>query len=175
MIDWLTLRHRVSDLPASVKDYLSRSVGAVMCYGSDGECKWEKPFVDLDKVRSDTGGICFQLQGDGDGAFNLAIGASPASLEHGNNVFGSSDIRHCAELLVRTAARVMGCVLPSYTAWDIRRIDVTHNYLLDSPLDVHEALRCMLNADVSRRSRATSMGGSTVGFFKSSAFRAGKS
>lgn len=174
LIDWMTLRHPLRTLPESVKEKMLSCMGSICYYASDRKVRWEKGVMDLDALRSDTTGICYQFQGDADGAFHLAIGASPAALEHTCNVFGSDDILHCARVLVRTASKALDTILPDPLAWDLRRLDVTENYLLDSASDVREALRCMLNADVSRRSRAMSAGGDTVEFFRGSAIMAGK-
>lgn len=87
MIDWLTLRIPVSEsLGPVIYDRILASLGRVTCTGPDGELKWKKNVLDLDHLRSDTPGLFWQAQGNCEGKTMLAIGASPASLEHGINV-----------------------------------------------------------------------------------------
>ncbi|MBK9394259.1 MAG: hypothetical protein IPN40_10360 [Uliginosibacterium sp.] len=114
----------------------------------------------------------WQVQGDGT-QYYLAIGGSPASIEHGINVFGSGDIKHCAAVMVRHARKALAAVLPDAELWQVRRVDVTHNYALPGPREVKQALRALLGADASR-ARASSMGGDTVGWNVGSDLRKGK-
>lgn len=171
MIDWLTLRHPLYDLPQFVRERLQDYVGFVYHMGADGKITWSKLVMDIDKLRSDSPGIFWQFQGGGDGREYLAIGASPAALEHGCNVFGSSDIQHCATVLLQHAGRAMGCILPAFWAWQVRRMDITENYDLSSSATVKQALRYLLQANVSSRTRATGGKGDTV-YFQAGAQRA---
>jgi II/X family phage/plasmid replication protein len=105
--------------------------------------------------------LFWQVQGGADGAQYLVVGGSPAQIEFGVNVFGSFDLVHCANLLIRRASQVLGCLLPSYKSWSLRRLDITGNYKLQDERQVKRALRLLLGAD-SKRQKPTSGGGDTV-------------
>ena len=118
LIDWLTLRiplshSRVSDV---VRQRIAACLGKLHCYNSDGVQVWSKNVLDVDKLRSDSVGLFWQVQGDGIET-HLVIGGSPASLEHGINVFGSFDIRHAATVLIRAAMREFHAYLPPLEQW----------------------------------------------------------
>jgi hypothetical protein len=163
LIDWLTLRFPLGPkLGEALSDRVRGCVGKVMCFDADGVMKWEKKQLDLDKLRSDTMGLLWQVQSDGKRLY-LVIGGSPASLEHGCNVFGSLDIRHSATVLVRSASRILRTVLPPVEAWQCRRVDVTGNYLLPDADSVKLALRMLVNTDAARRrAQSAKKGGDTV-------------
>ncbi|MDR1350615.1 MAG: phage/plasmid replication protein, II/X family [Zoogloeaceae bacterium] len=164
LIDWLTLRIPLSDKQLGF-DLHQRVMNArmhIQCFDSEGVKKWEKASLDFDALRSDTVGLCWMMQGDGV-QYYLVIGGSPASLNHGLNVFGDLDIRAGAETLIRAAQRGLQAILPPLDRWQCRRIDITGNYLLPDASSVKQALRMLMNTDAARR-RATSAkrGGDTV-------------
>lgn len=174
MIDWLTMRIPVGpSLGPALHERIMASMGRVIGYSPDGERTWIKNVLDLDDLRSDTPGLFWQLQGDAEGRSMLVIGASPASLEHGINVFGSDDIRHCAAVLLHYASISLTAILPPAEHWQCRRIDVTENYALPGFREVKSALRILMASDASR-AKASTMKGDTVGWNVGSDLRAGK-
>ena len=173
MIDWLTLRTPVGALGPALAERVSACVGRVMCVDADGVLRWQRGYLDLDALRSDSVGLYWQVHGSVTGEPLLVIGGSPASVEYGINVFGSSDVRHCAGVLIRAASVSLGGVLPGLERWDCRRLDVTENYALRSASQVRQALRLLLAADASR-ARPRSMGGDTVGWNVGSDLQSGK-
>lgn len=152
MIDWLTLRIPldVSGLGPELSKRLRESMNTVHCFDPEGVEMWRKAVVDFDSLRSDTPGICWMTHSDGVQTW-LAIGASPASLEHGCNVFGSDDIVHCARVIIEHAAKALRAALPMVRAWTVRRIDITENYLLPTADAVKHALRVLLQTDGGHR------------------------
>lgn len=152
LIDWLTLRiplshSRVSDV---VRQRIRACLGKLHCFDADGVQVWSKNVLDVDKLRSDSVGLFWQVQGDGKQEC-LVIGGSPASLEHGLNVFGSLDIRRAASVLIRAAMREFHAYLPPLEQWQCQRIDITGNYGLPDHASVKSALRMLLLSDGSRR------------------------
>lgn len=160
MIDWLTLGLPISGLTAGQLDKLLPYIGGYVVYNSEGEEVSKKPIFDIDKLRSDSQGIFWSIRQNGKDRF-LTIAASPAQLEHGINVFGSDDIRHCAEVLIKHASRALEIFLPPPSAWHCTRLDFTHNYVLPSRDHVKQALRELLKGNSSRQ-KATTLGGDSV-------------
>lgn len=175
LIDWLTLRLPISAAshPALFARVASYS-GHLVSTDCNGEVKWTKKLLDIDSLRSDAPGLYWQLTGDGKTDV-LVIGASPASLEHGLNVWGSIDIHHCASVLIACASKSLQLILPPPASWQCRRIDVTANYALPDAASVKTALAQLLVASGARR-RASShnRGGDTVYFSPSSDRAKGK-
>jgi len=176
LIDWLTLRIPLEDsiLGKNLTDRIRSCLNVVTCIDRHGVRIWSKQILDIDALRSDTPGLCWMLQGDGKHEY-LTIGASPAALEHGINVFGSCDIQHCAKVLIQHAAKALEAVLPSYKQWQCRRMDITGNYALPDSASVKQALRQLTLADGGRR-KATNMarGGDTVAWNPTSDLAKGK-
>lgn len=152
LIDWLTLRIPLthSRLSKVVHDRIRDCLGSLHHTDSNGELVWSKHVLDIDKLRSDSVGLFWQVKGDGRDTY-LVIGGSPASLEHGINVFGSLDIRHAATVMIRAAMREFHAVLPPLEQWQCQRIDITGNYGLPDYESVKSALRMLLLSDGSRR------------------------
>lgn len=176
MIDWMTLRIPMdATLGEHIHSKLQSFIGRVVLIAPDGSKVWEKPSLDTDALRSDTPGLFWSVQGDGEGRSMLVIGASPASIEHGINVFGSDDVTHCARVLIRFAGEALGGILPAPSRWECRRIDVTHNYDMGAFTSVKQALRYLMATDSSRRKASNdSRGGDTVYWSKTSDLRSGK-
>lgn len=175
LIDWLTLR-----LPISAKshpaiyDRVASYAGHLVSCDSGGEVVWTKRTLDIDALRSDAPGLYWQLTGDGTSDV-LVIGASPASLEHGLNVWGSLDIRHCAKVLIDHASRCLQLLLPGLDHWQARRIDVTANYALPDAASVKHALaQLLVSAGARRRPSSHNRGGDTVYWNPSSDLSKGK-
>jgi II/X family phage/plasmid replication protein len=159
LIDWLSLRFPIDDtLTPALYDRIRNAMNTISCVDSLGEVVWTKKSLDLDAIRSDTVGLCWMLQSDGKRQY-LSIGASPASLEHGINVFGSCDIHHCAGVLIHAASKALGAILPPPPAWQCRRIDVTGNFALPDYESVKQALRQLSLADGGRRKATNKTGG----------------
>lgn len=163
LIDWMTLR-----LPISAKTHpalyarVASFAGHLVSCDSSGEVMWTKRTLDIDALRSDSPGLYWQLTGDGKSDV-LVIGASPASLEHGLNVWGSLDINHCAKVLIDHASRCLQLVLPGSTEWQCRRIDVTANYALPDAVSVKTALaQLLVTTGARRRPSSNNRGGDTV-------------
>lgn len=173
MIDWLTLRTPINHfIGTNLESQFCDYIGEVRHFDSDGNIIRIKHVFDIDKLRSDSKGIYWQIQNNGSG-IHLVIGASPASLEFNTNVFGHDDIRHCANILITTAQKHLSMILPPPSAWQCRRIDVTENYLLDDNSQVKQALRELRNGDGSRQ-KASNQGGDTVYWGAGSDYITGK-
>jgi len=169
----MTLRYPLARLPDAIRDRIRGALGSIIMFDPDGVSKWEKPILDFEALRSDTPGLCWTVTGNADGEQMLTIGASPAFLAHGNNVFGSSCPRESATVLVRFAQRCLNAILPAPYAWECRRIDVTENYALGSLREVKQFLRQLMTADAGR-AKAASGGGDSVYWNKGSDLRKGK-
>lgn len=114
------------------------------------------------------------MQSDGEQEY-LVIGASPASLEHGLNVFGSLDVLHCAKVLIDRAGKALDSILPNVAFWQCQRIDITGNYILPDASSVKQALRQLSLADGGRRRATTkARGGDSVYWNPSSDLVKGK-
>lgn len=173
MIDWMTLRTPLNfmlkdDLLNKVEHY----IGEMKIFDGAGELTRTKLVWDIDRLRSDEVGLFWQIQYSGSEIY-MVIGASPASLEHGDNVFGSSDVIHCADVLISAAEKILGVKLPHKQAWDCRRLDITHNYLLDDHSQVKQALRELRNGDGIRQ-KASVPKGDTVYYGQGSDLISGK-
>jgi II/X family phage/plasmid replication protein len=163
LIDWMTLRIPLSDgLGSVLLSRIRECVNTITCVDSNGELIWTKAALDIDALRSDTVGLCWMVQSDGVAQY-LSIGASPASLEHGVNVFGSCDVQHCAGVIILHAQKALKAILPGIKFWQCRRIDITGNYVLPDAGSVKQALRQLSISDGGRR-RATNKakGGDSV-------------
>jgi II/X family phage/plasmid replication protein len=175
LIDWLTLKLPISAtshpaLFARVAEYSGHVAG----WDCDGEILWQKRVMDIDALRTDSPGLYWQLTGDGKSDV-LVIGASPASLEHGLNLWGSCDIQHCADVLIAHASKSLQLLLPGRDSWSVRRLDITANYALPDSTSVKAALAQMLVSDGSRRRAGSGKGaGDTVSWNPSSDLKKGK-
>jgi II/X family phage/plasmid replication protein len=105
--------------------------------------------------------LCWHIVGDGL-EYYLSIGASPASLQYGINVFGSDDIKECAAILINTCQKALDCILPPLEKWQCRRIDVTFNYRMQSLQQVRQALREFRKGDGTRQKASVPKGDTVV-------------
>lgn len=175
LIDWLTLRlplEKIQDeaLHRRVRDCLN----TLHCSDADGCLVWSKQVLDVDSLRSDTIGLFWQLQSDGKRQY-LVIGGSPASIEHGVNVFGELDIQYCAKVLIGAARKELQAILPPFEHWQCRRIDITGNYALPDGQSVKQALRQLSISEGGRRKASNdSRGGDSVYWNPSSDLTKGK-
>lgn len=177
LIDWLTLRIPLT--PALGENLLNRimdCIGITVNIDAYGVEKWRKHALDIDALRSDETGLFWTITADGESTRYLSIGASPSSLENaGVNVFGSADIEHCANVLIKHAATALSAVLPTWSKWQCRRMDITANYDMGSPAQVKQALRLLLGTDAPRRrTNSDKRGGDSVYWNPSSDLKAGK-
>lgn len=173
MIDWMTLRTKMAFMTKD--DLLERVhhfIGRMDIFDGAGELVRTKLVMDIDRLRSDSTGLFWQIQHSGKDTF-LVIGASPASVELGNNLFGSSDVEHCARVLLAKAEEILGISLPSIIDWECRRLDITHNYLMDDNAQVKQALRELRNGDGIRQ-KASVPKGDSVYYGEGSDLIAGK-
>lgn len=150
LIDWLTLRCPIGHLGPQLVERIRDCLNTIHCIDRDGQIVWSKQSLDVDALRSDTPGLVWMVQSDGKQEY-LAIGGSPASIEHGINVFGGCDIQHAASVLVQQACRALNAILPRPDLWQCRRIDITGNFVLPDASTVKQALRQLCLADGGRR------------------------
>lgn len=179
LLDWITLRIPVRQLPPILQERLYENMDTVACMSCDingmpTEIKWESKRLNFDALRSDADGLYFTSCYVGTVAY-FYIGASPASLQHENNVFGSMDILSGADALIARAQRAFSCFLARAEEWELCRLDVTGNYAFPDFSMVKTCLRTLLQTDSARR-KATSAknGGDTVLWSPSSDLIAGK-
>jgi len=173
MIDWMTLRTPIGHfMDAHIFETFFSYLGTMEIKDCDGEVIRHKVVLDVDKLSTDSIGLFWSLQSDGKEKY-LTIGASPAALEYDNNVFGSEDALHCAKLLVSTAQRALQIILPPPSAWQCRRLDITHNYLMQSHVEVKQALRELRKGD-GMHQKATVPKGDTVYWGQGSDLVSGK-
>lgn len=175
LIDWLTLRLPLGEnLCRKLHDQIQKWLGFLSCVNADGVEVWRKPHLDIDTLRSDAPGLYWSLQGDGQQYF-LTIGASPASLTYGLNVWGDLDLHRSARILIQTAEAAIAESLPDFQQWQCRRIDVTANYALPDASSVKVALQqLLLSSGARRRPSSHRSGGDTVYWNPSSDLSKGK-
>lgn len=177
LVDWLTLRYPLDySLGETLLNRVLDCMGMTFCVNSDGVEQWRKNNLDIDKLRSDSEGIFWSITCDGKSTRYLTIGASPSSLEHGGcNVFGSMDIEHCSKVLIKFASRAVQSVLPDWSRWDCRRIDITANYDMGSFAQCKQGLRLLLGTDAPRRrTNSDRKGGDSVYWNPTSTLQMGK-
>lgn len=177
LIDWLTLRIPLT--PALGESLLQRimdCVGITVNIDAYGVEKWRKHSLDIDALRSDATGLFWTITADSESTRYLSIGASPSSLENaGINVFGSIDLEHCAQVLIKHAGTALNAILPHWSKWQCRRMDITANYDMGSPAQVKQALRLLLGTDAPRRrTNSDKRGGDSVYWNPSSDLKAAK-
>lgn len=175
LLDWVGLRIPLSELPPTVTDFLFRSVTKVVCANHDmSELMWEQNRYAYDTARSDSCRIFYTVRWIGPKAY-LYIGGSPATLEHGNNVFGGMDVVRAAEWVIYAAQVEFKAFLPPPEAWECVRLDVTGNYVLPDAAAVKVALRQLAVCDGARRKASNvAKGGDTVMWSATSDLLAGK-
>jgi len=178
LIDWLTLRIKLDLdlLGRNLFDRIIACMGMTICFDANGKEKWCHHVLDIDKLRSDSQGLYWSITGDGQSQRYLTIGASPSSIENdGLNVFGSTDMEHCAGVLIEFAGLSLNSILPNWMHWQLRRLDITANYDLGASASVKQALRLLLATDAPRRkSNSDNCGGDSVYWTPKSDLQAGK-
>lgn len=155
LIDWLTLRTPISDIQESdLLELLPYMAKVEVRSALNDELLKSKLVIDIDSVRSDFQGMVWSITSNGKEKF-LNIGASPAFLEFGRNIFGSLNYQHCKKVLIDYAKRVLPSVLLFSSEWLPRRIDITQNYSMQSHYQVKEALHILRSCDGTRQKATT--------------------
>ena len=172
LIDWLTLRTKITDIQETeLLELIPYMAKMQITNLATDEVIQTKLVVDIDAVRSDFQGLVWSISSNGKDKY-LNIGGSPASIEHGSNLFGSGDYQHCKKVIIQHARKALrGCLIFS-TNWEPRRIDITQNYFLQSRNQVKDALH-MLRASDGMRQKST-VKGDSIYWGESSKYRKGK-
>lgn len=177
LIDWITLRRKISDLEESEIIPLLPFLGVMKIFDPvTDEVLKVKLVANIEKVRSDFQGLVISLTSNGKDKF-LNIGGSPASISgQGNNVFGNFDFHESKKIILDAAKKLLAGRLLQFDGWQPRRVDITENFLLESNFQVKEALNLLRLSDGSTRQKTTSeaKAGDTVYFGAGSRFRSGK-
>lgn len=176
LIDWITIRHPIDNFGEYLAAKIRANLGNTVHVNASGEIVWEKATPDWEAIRSDSMGLFWTVTGDADGERYLTLGASPSSLlNEGINVFGNLSVEHAAKTVLEVAALALDCILPDWSRWQCRRLDVTANYDLGSPAQVKEALSLLLKTDAPRRrTNSDNRGGDSVYWNPRSDLQAGK-
>lgn len=144
MLDWLTLRVERQHVTPATLEKLDDRTGKVLKVSASGEIEWCIPA--RESVRSDSHQVVVLL-----GAHKLELCGSPARVLGLNNVFGSGDIAVCWMAMVRFVCDQVGVDLPLHPeVWECSRVDVTHNYALESGAEVRQALAYLRHAEGGR-------------------------
>jgi II/X family phage/plasmid replication protein len=173
LIDWLTLRTPISDIQEADLLALMPYLATLEVKNAlTGEILKSKLVIDIDSVRSDFSGMVWSISSNGSTKY-LNIGASPASLEHGSNLFGSFDYQYCKQILLNHARKVLKGVMLFNDGWHCRRLDATQNYFLQTNYQVKDALHILRSSDGVRQ-KATVQAGDSVYWGYTSKYRSGK-
>lgn len=175
LIDWLTLRLDLQLLrgqflgPGLTAEYvvqkLRKDRGRILKISANGETEWET--FARESIKSDSHQLTISI------GSCIEITGSPARLMSGNNVFGSLDIRRCAQHMINFAALHLGVVLPARVQlWRCTRIDITRNYAMRSLQEVHQALDYLKHVDMAHQKASSHH--STVMWGKGSQLHSGK-
>lgn len=172
LVDWLTLRAIIdtktsADLAALIP-YLHKQTKVNM---ETGEIVQQKYVVDVDAVKSSFPGMVWSLSNN-ESVTYLNIGASPATLKNGYNLFGHIDYQTCKQILLDHVQQVLPINVNNFV-WQPRRIDITQNYYMQSNAQVNDALLTLRSMD-GMRQKATVQAGNTVYWGAKSRFRKGK-
>lgn len=139
--------------------------GHLVRFDSSGMMVFCKVVFDVEKLRSDSPGLFWQIGSDGKRSF-LIIAGSPANIINGfsNNVFGSLDVQYCAQVMIDYAMKCLDLQLPlDLRLWQCRRVDITANYYLPGSGSADLALSQLLFSDAARkRSSSPANGGKSV-------------
>lgn len=166
MIDWLTLKIDLVHLSIDTIKSIQSMSSTICRINPDGVIEWEA--YCWDSIKSDTHQVCVRI-----GASELWIQGSPARVGLPNNMFGSLDIRYCANKMIDFASSHLGLGhLPQHMEWLCTRIDVTRNYLMQSPAEARQALSYLKQSPESRQKHSTESNGFYIG--KGSTLHAGK-
>lgn len=172
LIDWLTLRTRIDNIQESdLLEMMPYFAKLQVTNALTDEVLKVKLVIDIDAVRSDFHGMVWSITSNGKDKY-LNIGASPASLMHGSNLFGTDTYIEAKQILLKHARKVLPSVLLFNSGWLPRRLDITQNFFLQNKYQVKDALLQLRTMD-SIRQKAT-VRGDSVYFGETSAYRSGK-
>lgn len=165
MIDWLSLRINLADLPEHTVRELKKDNLVLQCLNPvTGEIEWTGPCWEM--AKSDEHRIRVRVGG------YLEIQGSPARIGLLNNAFGSLDIQYCAQKMISFVSEFKGVVLPSFEYWRCTKIDVTRNYFLQSESEASQALNYLKQSTEGKQRHSTESNGFYIG--KGSALHKGK-
>lgn len=137
LIDYMTLIISGSKLPLGAIEKVKATAWKQVTYDGQGRPRHTRHHTR--SIRTDTCALAIGIYGKQNDC--LCISGSPARLGQGNNVFGSSDIQECALQMIQHASEHLGIDLPTHPEfWGLARLDITENYLMDSPDAVEAAL-----------------------------------
>lgn len=153
LIDWLTLKICSSLIEPTVLDLLRADANTIICVNPDGSVEWET--IGRVSIKSDSHQMNISV-----GGF-VCITGSPARFMPDefaihDNVFGSSDIVYCANLMLGHIEKTLSMKLPDYKKWDCTRIDITQNYFLKhAAFDAERVLSHLRSSDMGKYRTAT--------------------
>lgn len=172
LCDWMTLRTPINDIQDQDIHDLMPYLALETIKSSTDEVIKQRMVIDIDQVRSDFQGFVWSITSNGKQKY-LSIGASPAWLEHGRNIFGDLDIEKAKTLLIAKCRQVLPNVLLFRQDFEIRRLDITQNYFMESKTQLKDALHILRACDGIRQ-KATVAKGDTVYWGSKSALISGK-
>lgn len=146
LLDWLTMILPLDVVPPGValalREYRDSAGAQIMRIAPGGVVSWRT--WERQSIRSDSHHLTVHV------GERLELYGSPArSAGLPNNVFGSTDMRECAESHVSLAESVLGVPLPR-VGWHLSRVDVTANYDLGGASAVRQALAVLRHASGGR-------------------------
>ncbi len=173
LIDWITATLHFRNLSDETLDRLRGLGGRIIKVDSEGRLEWETSA--WESVRSDSHQVAFQV-----GATEIRIQGSPARIVgDGCTVFGAGpsaalDLVGCVDRMRAFVGDVIGVPLtvPS-KGWQVTRVDVTENLVLDSLESVREALKVLRGVDQGRL-KVSQQAGDTVYWSHRSRYKSGK-
>lgn len=174
MIDWLTISCPLEVFPQGHWDkLLGINDRIIRVHPITGDVRYE--IAAWDSIRSDSHSISARVTPS-----SVTIQGSPARIiGDGDNVFSAGpsaaeDLSGCASRMI---AFFLGKLeishIPPLSLWDITRVDVTRNLLLDSLAEVRQSLAYLRSAE-GGRFRVNQPDGDTVYWNKSSRYKKGK-
>lgn len=143
MLDWLTMKTERINLEPGIVSQLEAKQGCVCKIAADGAVEWATPSREI--VRSDSHQLQVHLT-----AHHLLVMGSPARVVGNDNVFGSGHIVECAHRMLTFVEAQLWCDLPAFDKWRVTRVDVTHNYDMESAANVRQALLVLRHAHGGR-------------------------
>ena len=169
MIDWITMN---LDLPehlwARAQLHVDRNSQIQKICPATGEIEWSVPC--RESIRSDTHQITVKVSPS-----RINFSGSPArSMGLRHNVWGSGNLIECGRAHLRVADEALPEIpLAGLGAWEISRVDVTHNYVLGAAAEVRQALAYLREYDGGRY-KCDTRRGETVYWSPGSAMRGAK-
>lgn len=156
MIDWLTLKIDTSLLSDPIIETLRSKTARLCKISPDGAIDWTS--YCWESVRSDTHQVCVRLGSE------FHVQGSPARIGLKNNVFGSLDIRYCANKMINLATAILGIPeLPQLEHWTCSRIDITRNFLMQSGAEARQAIEYLKQCPEGRQKHSFESYGLYVG------------